>query len=522
MPDSYNNIWIDSSFNSASSGDRDAKVEFVLAEADVVGGYSLPIIYNVVETEAAVIDSQVEYLQYYMTVSGIINAPIEYFTVENIPTYDDGIIPALIFYSTGDTAVSGTQYIDIHYQTGFIAVAGSFSQIVNFIVGNQYPGSYSSYINVWLYPSNDTALSFISNYTNFSGNLTTSGTPIPFNTLERDNITVYSAGALQDIGWLNKIVNITFAGWVDNYFDADIYSVDHNIITGYINDVTVISGGVLAQCLDVYSTTRSIISSDLDVFCSLLDYIGVVFDVWTGPGKIGYELLDVFSTDSSTKGIVCDVDLLSLKITNFSLAEGQHTEASNSITIDILDDVCPVSVSGTYFKINDVQVSGTLIPITDGYRLVYDPTDNFESLNGPTIFTAHAENECGKIIEQSFNLTFGYIVGYENSESVGIDYGFNNKVAVRITAEDMASCPQLSATAYVLESDQLKNRDLGASITGVFYADGYKDMATSIYPQSTAYFYGKEFKIVVHAKDFAGNSMTPFEIMYRIENKPAN
>jgi hypothetical protein len=45
-------------------------------------------------------------------------------------------------------------------------------------------------------------------------------------------------------------------------------------------------------------------------------------------------------------------------------------------------------------------------------------------------------------------------------------------------------------------------------------------MQAIIYPHSTAYFYGKEFKVVVKAKDFAGNQMEPLILNYRIEDKP--
>ena len=521
MPDTQNNIWIESSFNPASSDEKDVQTELVLAEADVVGGYSIPIIYRVGQHSInEFFNNVIEYIA-GITVSDTIHIPIEYFDCENIPT-SSGTTTTLIFYSTGATVISGTQSLNTLYQTGFTATPGAFDKVVTFVVGKNYPENYNSYVSIWISTQVSGTSSFITNYTNFSGNLTTSGTPIPFYTLERDYITTYLTGPLQDIGLLPKIVDISFAGWVGFGFNTDIYSTLSGLGLYSSFDVATISGGMFLQNTDICSTAIIISDIGTDVFCSLLDYIVAVFDVDLGTGRIGYELLDVFSSAENSKGINCDVELLSLKITNFSLAEGQYTEAYNSITVDILDDVCPVSVSGTYFKINDVQVSGTLIPVVDGYRLVYGPVDDFESLNGPTTFIVHAENECGKIIEQHFNLTFGYIVGYENSESVGIDYGFGNKVVVRVTVENMASCPKLSSVAYVMESDELKNRDLGVSITGVFYADDYRNMSASIYPQSTAYFYDKEFRVVVYAKDFAGNNMTPFEIVYKIEDKPAN
>ena len=217
-----------------------------------------------------------------------------------------------------------------------------------------------------------------------------------------------------------------------------------------------------------------------------------------------------------------DIDLLSLKISNFSLGIGEHTTASGFISVDITDDECPVSTSGTYFMIDDIRVPVVFSDIEDGYRMFYDPDDDFASLEGATVFTVHAENECNKVLEQDFYLTFGYIVEYTNRQELldNIDYGFQQKVIARVTAENYASCPQVSSLAWDFESKPQANVDLGASIVGKFHAWEYNEMPAKIYPHSTAYFYGKEFKVVVKAKDFAGNQMEPLVLNYRIEAKP--
>lgn len=156
--------------------------------------------------------------------------------------------------------------------------------------------------------------------------------------------------------------------------------------------------------------------------------------------------------------------------------------------------------------------------------MFYDSLDDFNSLEGPIVFTAHAENQCGDTLEKDYYLTFGYVVEYKNVQDQldSMDYGFDNKIAVRVTAENYASCPKLSSLAWEFESKTQNNGDLGASITGRFHAWDYSDMTASIQPHSTAYFYGKEFTVVVKAKDFAGNQMEPLNLKYRIEDKPEN
>jgi len=45
-------------------------------------------------------------------------------------------------------------------------------------------------------------------------------------------------------------------------------------------------------------------------------------------------------------------------------------------------------------------------------------------------------------------------------------------------------------------------------------------LGASISPQSTAFFYGKTFRVVLNARDFAGNRMEPYEFEFKIEDAP--
>jgi hypothetical protein len=399
-------------------------------------------------------------------------------------------------------------------------VSGVVSKKVVFTAGNEYLDSDNVPIAFYTSASVSGVVDRIVNYTNFSGNLTPSGVPIPYNNGIYICLTEYFDAYTATSGVVDRVVDITFAGWVNFPVLADIYSVDQGLEKGYTVETTTISGSIQVNYLDTYSsalTTSGIVS---DVYCSLEDYAQVNFESAVISGAIGYLENDIYSTEVSQGVLTLDVDLFSLKITNFSLGIGEYTTASGLISVDIEDDVCAVSTSGTYFLLDGIQVPVTFSGITDGYRMFYD--GNFDSLEGPTTFTAHAENVCGDIIERDFYLTFGYIVTFVNEEggTNNIDYGFNNKVAVRVTAENYATCPRLNGLAWEFESKEQFNSDLGASITGYEEYSGREDLSASIYPQSTAYYYEKEFTIVVNAKDFAGNEMTPLILRYRIEDKP--
>ena len=520
MPDDINNVWVDITFTDDQEESGDVPVQVRLADSENIGSYSMPVVYKQEEVVETSTDVWLQYFQELTSISGIENVPVDYIAFER-PMVSGTLISLVEFFS-GDPTTSGTKEIDSVYSTGYNTISGALNEVVTFIGGKQYPASDNILANYWGRTSLSGIMEWWTNYTNFSGNLDTGGNPIPFHWEEYNYRTLYTAGYITSSGVLDGIVDVTFAGWPEFSLPADIYSTILNFENWHDTEVTVVSGGVQAHYLDAISSDLTTSGIESDIYCSLLDYLYLNFEVSLTPGRVGYIGLGIYSTIETTKYLTVDVDLLSLKITNFSLDVGEHATSSGFISVDVLDDECPVSTSGTYFMVDDVRVPVTLSGIYDGYRVFYTPVDSFNYLEGPTVFTVHSENECGDILEQDYYLTFGYMVEYDNGldSPYSIDYGFDSKVAVRVTAENYASCPQLSSLAWEFESKTQVNCDLGASINGRLYALDNSDMSANIQPHSTAYFYGKEFTVVVNAKDFAGNKMEPLILSYRIEDKP--
>ncbi len=521
MPDSTNNTWIDTTFTESLGNDRDTIAQLKLASADNIGSYSMPVIFKQVETVVTEINTNLSYFQNFNTISGISNIATGYRAFE--PPKMDGVLTSLVEFSTDYTITSGTLNNPIIYTTGYNQISGTLDKRIAFIGGREMlefktVRSASQYAA----PKNITK-DWWANYVDFSGNLTTSGTPIPFYYSDYSFISEYGED-FEDFyyGWRDNIVDISFAGWVGFPIYTDVYSTILGFKLGYRAEVTSISGSIDICYIDIISADLDTNELNFEAYCSLVnnDYLNA--ETETTDGRIGYIEMDIYSTVEKEKSLTMSVDLLSLKISNFSLGIGEYTTASGFISVDITDDECPISISGTYFLVDDNRVPVTFYSIMDGYRMLYNPDDNFASIEGATVFTVHAENECNKILEQDFYLTFGYIVEYTNRQELldNIDYGFQHKIIVRVTAENYASCPQVSSLAWDFESRPQANVDLGASIVGRFHAWEYNDMPAKIYPHSTAYFYGKEFKVVVKAKDFAGNQMEPLVLNYRIEDKP--
>ena len=229
------------------------------------------------------------------------------------------------------------------------------------------------------------------------------------------------------------------------------------------------------------------------------------------------------SLDYSTSGS-------SLEISNFNPTADGYISTELSVFVDLTDYAYDVltSTSGTVcsgtscLKVDGVYVPTTFSGITNGYRMFYNPVDNFGSITGSTEFLVHAENSNGEVLERSYYLTTGYLVEYDNIDKFGFNYGLGEQVLVRMSAEDLATCTTFSADAYWFETEDYKERDLGASITGVppEIVSAQRDLSASVSPKSLAYYYGKTFKVILTCRDFAGNVMEPYEFEFKIEDEP--
>ena len=509
-----NNIYIDSSFVQPVEGRGSViqSIEFVLP--DNIGNYEMPIIYQVGGSVSDTLSNSAEYTV-VDTISGIRYMPISFFREI---TMNEDVMVSLVNYSINNS-LSGTIDSDIFYSTGYNPISGSLNGKVNFIAGQKY-GSFSP--NLIEY----TTTNFIgdtddywTNYTNYCGHSNVEGYPIPSLSGYKDPIVEYGVGDYT-LGGRATDVDITFAGWVAFPFLTEVYSVDAGVIAPYQFSVTTISGNIVPVPVSVYSSVQTLSGTTMDVYCSLLDMAQIDTDVELIKGRFGYTIGDVYSTDVDTQKLTCAFDLYSLKITNFSLDIDEYSIASRYISVDVLDDIYGVSISGTYFKVADQIVPVTFSGIEEGYRMFYTPLDGFSSLIGATVFTVHAENLNNDVLEEDFYLTFGYLVTHNNYPRFGLDYDYNRKVIVRVTAENMASCPKESADSNYFITEKRKNVDLGASITGMFHAHAKNNLSMEVYPQSLAYFYGKEFEVTIKAKDFSGNDMVPYILKYKIEDKP--
>jgi len=515
MPSDTNDIYIDLSFYDSSDDTEDTSVEYQLVEADKIGGYTTPVVYRVDPTTSATLDADIDYMM-PLSISGSLNI-LHQITFDD--GYDLGVIDSLVNYRTGTSTISGSRYIPVMYSTGHAATSGTLNKTVSFTSGKEYFDFYDTLVTLVKSTAVSGTLVYAAQYTNFSGNYD-HGLPVPTASGYTEKpIIIYYTGSTTS-GSLDVYMDVKFAGWVPEDILTDIFCTleKHD---NYLNtDMTTISGGMDGVYSDVLCTSGTQVYIFSDVFCALTDVAYVGAEATVLSGSIGFLEAELTSADAALDGIGCDIELNTIYIFDFYPAIGDYELANGSICVSVTDSYYGISTSGTYFVVDGVPISSTLSGIADGYRMCYDPADDFESFDGSTTLTVHAQNNNGDVVEKDFYVTFGYIVEYDNYPYGGMDYGFNTPVVVRMSAENMASCPKTTADGYWFVTKRRKNTDLSASIVGKPFDQEIKDLQASIFSESTAYFYGKEFEVVFNAKDFAGNEMPELIFNFKIEDKP--
>lgn len=317
------------------------------------------------------------------------------------------------------------------------------------------------------------------------------------------------------ISALSKIENIDVDLFLSNdrrfNLDTSIFSTE-TLTPKYIGlELTTESGKVSKISTDLFSCDEDVLGIQGSLFSTASGIEGYISDIETILGTYKKIRSDVWSTNMSTSGTIgCDVRTWSLEFGDFFLDVERYTTASATAWVDIVDYMYDIDTSGSYFKVNNQQVAVSFSDIAYGKRMYYNPPDDFDS-KGDLIYTAHAVNSAGDVREKSFYLLYGYDVRFDSL----VDWGANKTVSVWARAKNLGFCPEEQTAAFYFTTRDLEATNLGAIIRPVVS----QDLAATIYPQSTYFFYGSTYKVTLEGvKDFAGNEMGPFEFEFVIED----
>ena len=524
MADGTKNIYIDASFLAPSDTTTDTDAELVFAEADVIGAYNMPVVFTTTASVSTTLPTTVVYYHVTTVISGSSGISLEYFSTS---ITQSGTEVCLVDYSINQTiAGSSDVYLDcfvVGSGIGGPSVTSAYRDTYVSFTAGQAAGSRDKNIPVsfWRWPEVSGTKDLIVNYSYF--------VPINF-THDINTIINFGSSGTMTTTAQNAYIDLTFAGWVNFPLDSDVFCTLESLEKNIITDLTTISGAVVKYTADIFSSTVTSGVLNSDLFCCLVDFSYINSDLTVISGAVNRINSDLWSCARTINSVGCDIDLLSLKISNFVPSADEYIHADDRISVDITDDIYNVLTSASGITCSGtccLKIDGTAVPvtfsgITDGYRMYYDPLDDFESLMGSTEFLVHAENSNGDILERSYYLTFGYFVDYDNRPRFGTDYDYGSRVIVRMSAEDLATCSTYSADAYWFDSEERKNVELGASIVGIppeIVSDA-DNLGAEIYPESLAFFYGETFKVIVNCKDFVGNEMESYEFEFKIEDAP--
>jgi hypothetical protein len=516
------NVYIDVSFFDSTQANVGIDVDYVAVDADLLGTYNLKTDIEVCDVHnlkdngyfnSEVSISIVDLSSSYISLDTVFNKPYTSIYLLDTPTsFTSARVNSLSEDSVNNILSYFSGYISSPSGTGL-------NQEVSAIFGENFATSYNYLSEYWIFSSSSGTINNDVSYMNYTGTLTPSGIPIEYYFSDLNKRLEYSLGSGID-SLMNYPVDIFFAGWVNYTTQLDCIAALLNTNSITIDSELTGTGKKDGYYLDLHSTLlKEAKAPIIDVFSALVDYYEMFFELNTISGSKQCIYNDVFSTNMSTWNYLLDIGLFPIYFDNFSIGRGEYTIV-DTICIDAHDPIYGLVASGTYMKIDDTRVSGTLSELSDGFRICIDIQDNLHLFSGITKITAHAENYNNNFLEEDYYLTSGYIVDFNNVSGInGIDYGANKKVYVRMEAEDLASCPTAISDGYYFISRDYSNSDIGVTIYPVGgWHEGTKNLSASVYPDSTAYFYDKEFEVVIKVKDYAGNEIEPYIINFRIYN----
>ena len=365
---------------------------------------------------------------------------------------------------------------------------GSISDIINFFKTNFGTSYYDSMLVKFLVGSRLESLEDL--------RVVFSKLQAKDNSIDVINFIRFYIGALSFQN--NTDVDVTIWNDIRYSLPTDIFSSLLASLNFIQTDVETENGKVSSIYIDLVSCAENIFMLQNDIFCTTSGMLDCNIDVLTASGGFIATYSDLYSTKMEVSGTKTDIRTWSLEFGDFFLDVEEFTTTSATAWVDIVDCLWNINTDDSYFAVDGQRVPVIFSSINNGYRMSYDPIDDFYSKD-TLVYTAHIENVVGDSRERDYYLLRGYDVAFSDV----VDWGANKEIAVWSRASNLAFCPNSNTAAFYFTIQPVISKDLGATI----------------YPQSTYYFYGRTFKVTVEGvKDFAGNELAPFEYEFIIED----
>lgn len=293
-----------------------------------------------------------------------------------------------------------------------------------------------------------------------------------------------------------------------------IYCASSGTLSSLDCDIHQASGRAFILYSDVYTSilNNKLINSDL--YITNNNEYGIQTDINLTVGKRSYVKSDLYNTKLSYNSFIqSDIKLRSIFIGEFFIDSGEFTEADSVGSVDIIDYLYNINEESIYIQKDGTTLSGiTIENIPNGKKVYFNPDDDFYS-DGEITLRIYAESSIGEVLDQEIYLLYGYNLDLNEV----VTWSPNTRVYIRGTAENKVFCKNYEGLSYYFDTVDFDSFDLSASISASLNLSS--DINFSIYPQSTAFFYGKTYTVTVSGvKDHSGNVMEPFVYNFTIES----
>lgn len=311
----------------------------------------------------------------------------------------------------------------------------------------------------------------------------------------------------------NTIVDVTISNDKRFTFVSDVFCTAEAYLKSIVLDVDIIKGVVHYITSDIVSSALNVESVESDIFSTKQDELTFSIEAEAIPGVVHGIDTSLFSTSNpvTTSGISLDIRTWSMFTTGFFLENEEFKLATSSAWVDVIDYLWEIDVDNTYIMVNDVVVSGTTFSgIDNGYRVYYNPPGDFSHEDVFT-YTLHAQNIVGDVLENSYNLLYGYNVSFNEF----LDWGPNKKVDILTNIDNNAYCLNTAAESFYFITKDLQAINLVSKIIPIVPLD----LGSTIRTQGKVFYYGETYHITVSGiKDYAGNELSPITYSFTIEN----
>jgi len=314
-------------------------------------------------------------------------------------------------------------------------------------------------------------------------------------------------------------VNITNDTQIDLYLSNNRYYCYHT--DQFATNIDLVSFGVdfengMGRSVniptDIFSASGITYSGTvLDTYSTISNVYGYSSEMTTISGGQAYTVADCYSSAIVVSGTVnYDIRTWSLEFGDFFADYGSITTASSIAWIEIIDGLGEVDTNNCYFSIDDQQVISTFVPINNGYRMEYNPSNDYAYLDSFKL-SVHAQNYYNDVLEIDYRFFYGADIKLNEV----MDLGSKRSISVWSKATNLMNCPEFSTISYNFETQKRLHSDLNISILPVSYVD----LPVTLYPQNTFFFYGRTYNVIISGlKDVSGNVTPEYTHTFTIEN----